>query len=116
MGKNEKTLSWDAFKALGNPDNAPEMPEEDIEEVDLAIPVRVHLEKKHRGGKTVSIIRGLEELDDNTLQDYCKALKKQCGVGGNMKNGEILIQGNNRDKIKDFLLKQGYKDVKLAGG
>ena len=76
-------------------------------------PVRLHLDRKG-GGKIVSIVRGLQESND-VLMVIAKDLKKGCGVGGSVKNGEILIQGNHREKIQKLLSKKGYA-VKLSGG
>ena len=75
--------------------------------------VRLHLDRKG-GGKIVSIVRGLQESND-VLTVIAKDLKKRCGVGGSVKNGEILIQGNHREKIQKLLSKKGYA-VKLSGG
>lgn len=75
--------------------------------------VRLHLDRKG-GGKIVSVVRGLSE-SVNSLNQISKELKKACGVGGSVKNGEILIQGNKRDIIQNILLKKGY-EVKLSGG
>ena len=75
--------------------------------------VRLHLDRKG-GGKIVSIVRGLQESND-VLMVIAKDLKKGCGVGGSVKNGEILIQGNHREKIQKLLSKKGYA-VKLSGG
>lgn len=77
--------------------------------------IRVHLEKKGRGGKAVSIIRGLT-MTDTMMKDLEKAIKSHCGVGGTQKNGEIIIQGEQRDKIIDFLKAKGATDIKKSGG
>lgn len=76
--------------------------------------LEAHLDKKNRGGKVATIIKGFEGSDDD-LKSLGKQLKTLCGVGGSAKDGEIIIQGNLRDKIMDFLVKEGYK-VKRVGG
>lgn len=115
MGNNDKpSLTWDDFRALGNPENAPEGEQEQLD-IDTLLPIRIHLEKKHRGGKTASIVRGLEAEDPEILKQYCKDIKQQCGVGGNAKGGEILIQGNHRPAIEAYFKALGYKNVKMSG-
>lgn len=118
MGKKEeKTLSWDAFQSLGNPDNAPEMPDDKqgADQVALDSIVRVHLEKKGRGGKTVCIIKGID-ADQEYIKSLSKKLKSHCGVGGSVKNEEIIIQGDHRKKIMEILKTEGFKNVKPVGG
>jgi translation initiation factor 1 len=76
--------------------------------------LEAHLDKKNRGGKVATIIKGFEGHDDD-LKTLAKQLKTLCGVGGAAKDNEIIIQGNFRDKIMEFLAKEGYR-VKRVGG
>ena len=114
--KKKESLSWDQFKQLGNPNNAPDPVEEEREDVynPLSV-VRIFLEKKRRNGKTASVIKGIE-ADEDHMKDLAKVLKSSCGVGGSVKEGYIIIQGNHREKILKILFEKGYKNVKLAGG
>jgi translation initiation factor 1 len=74
--------------------------------------LRVILETKHRAGKTVTIVYGFQgkEEDMNLLG---KALKNHCGTGGSVKDGEIIIQGDHRQKAFEYLKKKGYNKAKL---
>lgn len=76
--------------------------------------LEAHFEKKGRGGKTAVIIKGFRG-SESALKDLAKALKNHCAVGGSIKDGEIIIQGNVRDKAMDFLKGKGHK-VKRVGG
>ncbi|TVR82639.1 MAG: translation initiation factor [Saprospirales bacterium] len=78
-------------------------------------PIRVKYEKKGRGGKTVSIISGIKSHPDG-LAELATLIKNKCGTGGSAKDGDIIIQGDHRDKIMDILKSKGYSNVKKSGG
>lgn len=75
--------------------------------------LRVWLEKNHRGGKTATVIKGYVGRDED-LNELGKTLKQKCGTGGSVKDGEIIIQGDHREKIMTLLAAAGYK-AKKAG-
>ncbi|OAQ39279.1 SUI1 family translation initiation factor [Pedobacter psychrophilus] len=115
--KNEKKLnSFDGLVYSTNPDAQLNLDEENMQEtlVPKLQDLRVQLDKKQRGGKAVTLITGFIGADDD-LKDLGKMLKTKCGVGGTVKDGEILIQGDFRQKIMDLLIIEGFK-VKRIGG
>jgi translation initiation factor 1 len=73
--------------------------------------LKVKLESKHRGGKTVTLINGFVGKEED-LEDLGKKLKNFCGTGGSAKDGEIIIQGDQREKVMQWLVKSGYKNAK----
>lgn len=73
--------------------------------------LRVTTERKNRGGKVVTVIKGFEG-QENDLKELCKLLKTKCGVGGTVKDGDILIQGDWKPRIVDLLRAEGYADTK----
>lgn len=76
--------------------------------------LEAHFSNKGRGGKTVTVIKGFEGTTEE-IKELAKYLKTQCSVGGSIKDFEIIIQGNMRDKIIQLLEKKGHI-VKRVGG
>ena len=119
MSKDKRSKKFSSFDGLvfsTNPDQELSAFEEAIQETlnpnqqDL----RVQLDKKQRGGKAVTLITGFVGSDED-LKALGKLLKSKCGVGGAVKDGEILIQGDFRQKVMDLLQNEGYKVKKIGG-
>ncbi len=91
-------------------------PERDIaSEEETLLPaqqkLKVRLDTKHRAGKAVTLVEGFVGATSDK-EDLGKKLKTFCGTGGSVKEGEIIVQGDNRVKVLQWLLKNGYKTAK----
>lgn len=93
--------------------------EEEISDVETLQPnlqkLRIWLETKRRAGKAATLISGFIGKE-NDLETLGKILKNTCGTGGSIKDGEIIIQGDQREKVLQWLLKNGYTNCKKVGG
>ena len=92
--------------------------EDSIDEEETILPaqqkLKIRLDKKHRAGKAVTLVEGFtgKEIDKEELG---KKLKTFCATGGSVKDGEIIVQGDNRDKVLQWLQKNGYTNAKKIG-
>ena len=114
MSKKDKSKGNIVYST--NPNFTPDNFEEEEDELNLKTgqpPLKVYLDRLG-GGKSVSRITGFTGKTGD-IESLGKLLKQKCGVGGTVKDREILIQGDHRDKLILLLLKEGYK-AKKAGG
>jgi translation initiation factor 1 len=119
MSKKQKKIrdfsDLASFAYSTNPDYEPEYEDNDIEGM---LPneqyLEAHFSKKGRGGKVVTVIKGFEGTEQE-LKALGKELKNKMGVGGSVKDDEIIIQGNNREKIVAYLKEKGYNVKKIGG-
>ena len=111
MAKKKKHIVYSTNPDF-NFDNDEEENEETLDAKDQNL--YVSIDRKQRGGKEVTLVEGfIGDADD--LKDLAKFLKGKCGVGGAVKDGEILIQGKHKEKVFVLLIAEGYK-VKKKGG
>ena len=73
--------------------------------------LRLNMERTGRGGKTVTLVKGFVGSDED-INTLCKLLKQKCGVGGSVKDGEIIIQGDHRQRLVEILKKEGFCQAK----
>jgi translation initiation factor 1 len=73
--------------------------------------LKVRLDTRHRAGKAVTLVEGFVGKEED-LEDLGKKLKSFCGTGGSAKDGGIVIQGDQREKVMQWLIKNGYKQIK----
>ena len=117
MARNNEWKKLDGLVFSTNPDLDLNASEEEQEET-LAPSeqrLRIWLDRKKRRGKSVTLITDFVGSEDD-LKALGKALKSYCGVGGSAKEGEILVQGDQRDKVLKYLLDKGYTQTKKSGG
>ena len=111
MAKKNNAYSGIVYST--DPDFKPELNEIEEEQTLPASEqkIKIRLETKHRAGKAVTLV---EHFTGTTAdkEELGKKLKSFCGTGGSVKDGEILVQGDNRDKILQWFLKNGYKQAK----
>lgn len=118
MSKNKKNNNSGSLVYSTNQDYLKKYQEENAEQEPETLPpsqqiLKIHLDRLG-GNKFVSRISGFIGKTSD-LESLAKLLKNKCATGGNVKEGEILIQGNQREKLQNILVQMGYK-VKLAGG
>lgn len=95
-----------------SPDFKIEVNEEEIEKIPVSEQlIKIKLDKKHRGGKVVSLVDGFSLSKDETDR-IAKELKTLCGSGGSAKSDEIIIQGDHREKILQWFIQNGFKKSK----
>ena len=73
--------------------------------------LRLNMERTGRGGKTVTLVKGFVGSEED-ITALSKLLKQKCGVGGSVKDGEIIIQGDHRQRLVEILKKEGYTQTK----
>ena len=92
------------------------LPPSELNEIETLLaeeqPLRIFLETKQRAGKTVTMVNGFVG-NEEAMNTLGKALKNHCGTGGSVKEGAIIIQGDHRQKIFQYLKAKGYKKARI---
>lgn len=105
--KSQLSLVYSTNPNAAEPDNEPDVQVVEPNKQSLL----VGIERKGRGGKTVTWVRGYV---GSGIDELCKTLKNRCGAGGTAKDGEILIQGDKKQTVAELLRQMGYR-VKVSG-
>lgn len=119
MAKDTKNNDWkDRLNVVYSTNPNFQYETENTEEPETLSPnqqkLRVQLDRKNRGGKVVTLVTGFVGTDDD-LKELGRMLKSKCGVGGSAKDGEIIVQGDFKQKVIELLKKEGYTQTKPVG-
>lgn len=119
MAKDTKNNDWkDRLNVVYSTNPNFQYETENTEEAATLSPnqqkLRVQLDRKNRGGKVVTLVTGFVGTNDD-LKELGRMLKSKCGVGGSAKDGEIIVQGDFKQKVIELLKKEGYTQTKPVG-
>lgn len=106
--KNALSALRDSFEPLEEPNEKEDIKEPESEEIKQKDKLKVLTDKKGRNGKIATIIEGFT-INQEKVAELARELKQKIGVGGSIREGEILIQGDHKDKIIKFLQSKGFK-------